>query len=191
MVKGGGNIMAKLKPGERIPKDLKGRYEEISEQLIQFSDSYLNDEYKELLLQALSKLCRKRPSPVTSGRSATWAAGIVHAVGSANFIFDKNSEFNYSADEIASYFGISKSTSGNQANKIRKLLNIHYGNAEWVLPSEMKNNSLIWMVSCNGFLTDARFLPLEMQIICYQKGLIPYIPALDQVPEESETEQKK
>lgn len=33
------------------------------------------------------------------------------------------------------------------------------------------------MVSIDGLPFDARTLPVEMQELCYEKGLIPYIPA--------------
>lgn len=65
-----------------IPKEMQKIYEEISKLLIEYSEEYLNKEYEELCLHALEKLCRKRPSPLKSGRSNTWAAGIVYAIGS-------------------------------------------------------------------------------------------------------------
>jgi hypothetical protein len=39
---------------------------------------------------------------------------------------------------------------------------------------------MIWYVSLNGMAVDARMLPLEMQIYCAEKGLIPYVPALEE-----------
>lgn len=62
----------------KIPKEMQETYEEISKILIDYSVEYLSKEYEELCLQALEKLCRKRPSPLKSGRSNTWAAGIVY-----------------------------------------------------------------------------------------------------------------
>ena len=60
-----------------VPKEMRETYEKISKLLIEYSEKYLNKEYEELCLHALEKLCRKRPSPLKSGRSTTWAAGIV------------------------------------------------------------------------------------------------------------------
>ncbi len=69
-----------------VPKEMRETYEVISKLLIEYSEEYLNKEYEELCLHALEKLCSKRPSPLKSGRSNTWAAGIVYAIGSNNFI---------------------------------------------------------------------------------------------------------
>jgi hypothetical protein len=42
----------------------------------------------------------------------------------------------------------------------------------------MDANPMVWMVEVDGFIHDARSLPLQIQEIAYAKGLIPYIPAL-------------
>ena len=141
-----------------------------------FSETH--EEYKELCLQALTKLCRKRSSPIASGRPATWASGIIYAVGSCNFLFDRSQPIHMTGQEIAEGIGLSKSTISNKAAEIKKLLKMSQWSSEWVLPSKQEDNPLIWMVSVNGFVMDARSLPLEDQRVCFQKGLIPYVPAL-------------
>ena len=73
-----------------VPKEMMPIYKEIAALLTTYCDEYLSKEYEALCLHALEKLCRKRPSPLKSGRTNTWAAGIVYAVGSNNFIFDKS-----------------------------------------------------------------------------------------------------
>ncbi len=47
---------------------------------------------------------------------------------------------------------------------------------EWCLPSRLDDHPLVWMLSVNGLLVDVRWMPLEVQEIAYEKGLIPYIP---------------
>lgn len=61
---------------------------------------------------------------------------------------------------------------------IRKMLKIDHCNPEWVLASEMEGSAMLWYVSVDGLPVDARMLPLEAQIYCAEKGLIPYVPAL-------------
>lgn len=131
--------------------------------LIQYSTKYLNKEYEELCLHALEKLCRKRPSPLKSGRSNTWAAGIVYAVGSNNFIFDKSQPIHMTAKELAAPFGVTASTASSKAAMIKKMLKIDYFHAEWCLPSEVADNAMLWMVSIDGIPFDARMLPVEVQ----------------------------
>ena len=38
-------------------------------------------------------------------------------------------------------------------------------------------NPLVWMAEVNGFLVDLRDMPREVQVIAYDKGMIPYVPA--------------
>ena len=49
-------------------------------------DRHLNQEYCELARMMTEALCRKRPSPLTSGQPRTWAAGIVYVLGRVNFL---------------------------------------------------------------------------------------------------------
>lgn len=159
-----------------VPKAMQGKYDEIAAILIPYCDENLNEEYKELCLHALEKLCRKRPSPLVSGRAKTWAAGIIYAIGSNNFIFDRSQAVHMTAGELVEPLGISKSTASNKAAEIKKMLKINYSDSEWVLRSEMESNPMLWYVMMDGLIVDARTLPLDLQIYCAQRGLIPYVP---------------
>ena len=161
-----------------IPKAMRPKYDEIAAVLEPYCEEYLNEEYREICLHALEKLCRKRPSPLMKGRKNTWAAGIVYAIGQNNWIFDRSQPLHRTADEIAEPFGVSKKTAAAKAAEIRKMLKIDITNWEWVLPSGMESNPALWFVSVNGFMMDARALPLDIQIYCAEQGLIPYVPAL-------------
>ncbi|MBQ8160273.1 MAG: hypothetical protein IJ083_05925 [Clostridia bacterium] len=171
-----------------VPKTMQDKYDEISAILIPYCDEHLSEEYKELCLKALEKLCRKRPSPLSSGRANTWAAGIVYAIGSNNWIFDRSQDIHMTASELVAPFGLSKNTVASKAAEIKKMLKIGLSNAEWSLPSMMDTNPMIWTVSVDGFLLDARYLPLQLQILCYQKGLIPYVPALKKAEQKANEE---
>jgi len=67
-----------------------------SEQVIRLTDKVcadlLDEEYADLARQVVAKLARKRPSPLQSGRAATWAGGAVWALGQVNFLFDRSTE---------------------------------------------------------------------------------------------------
>ena len=56
----------------------------------EFCKIKLNEEYFELSERLIQKLGRKRVVPFVTGKTEVWAAGIIHAVGSINFLFDKN-----------------------------------------------------------------------------------------------------
>ena len=162
-----------------VPKNMQGKYDEIAPLISGFCDEKLNGDYKQLCLKLLEKLCRKRPSPLLGGRARTWAAGIVYAIGSNNFIFDKTQELYLSAREIADGFGIAVSTASSKAVEIRDMFNISYFNVEWLLPNRIKDNPMVWMVMVNDMIVDIRNMPLEMQIQAFEMGIIPYIPGME------------
>ena len=160
-----------------IPKTMSTRYVEIAQIIEKFCDEKLNEEYKDICLRALAKLCRKRPSPLTSGKAQTWACGIVYAIGSSNFIFDKSQAITMTANEIREWFNLSKSTAGNKATEISKLLDLSYFNTEFQLKSLTDKNPTVWYLKVNGYIVDIRTMPREAQEEAFYKGLIPYIPA--------------
>lgn len=159
-----------------VPKAMEEKYNEIAEMLTRFSNEKLNDEYRELLLKGLAKLCRKRPSPLVKGKAGTWACGIAYAIGSNNFIFDKSQEINMTATEIAGWFGISKTTASNKASEIRNLLHISPMDAEYSLKSFIDENPAMWLFDINGYIIDIRTASYEVQKYAYERGWIPYIP---------------
>lgn len=81
------------------------------------------------------------------------------------------------AKELAASFEIAASTASSKAAQIKKMLKIDYSHAEWCLPSKAASNPMLWMVSIDGLVFDARMLPIEIQEMCYEKGLIPFVPA--------------
>ena len=46
-----------------------------------------------------------------------------------------------------------------------------------MLTGLVDQNPLVWMAEVNGMLVDLRDMPREVQVIAYEKGMIPYIPA--------------
>jgi hypothetical protein len=167
-----------------IPKEMQDKYDEIAEMLIEFCDKKLNEDYEDLCLQLLEKLCRKRPSPLLSGKASTWAAGITYAIGSNNFIFDKTQEIHLTASELASAFGVSSSTVSSKATELKKMFKIDYFNIEWMLPKHIEDNPMIWMVKVNGFIVDVRDMSLEIQQQAFEMGIIPYVPGEKEEEEE-------
>src|SRR6266487_4142723 len=59
----------------------------------------LDEEYADLARQVTARLARKRPSPLQSGRAATWAGGVVWALGQVNFLFDRSTELYVAHDD--------------------------------------------------------------------------------------------
>ena len=63
---------------------------------------------KQLCEKLIRKMSRKRNVPFLSGRMEIWAAAVIHALGSINFLFDPNFEPYIGAADISDYFGTSK-----------------------------------------------------------------------------------
>ena len=161
---------------DRVPKQMQDRFNSIKSRTDAFCERYLDDEYKELIRFAIAALCRKRPSPLLKGRESSWAAGIVHAIGMVNFLFDKTQTPHCKAPDIYSYFDVASSTGQNKSKEVRDLLGMHQFSPEWTVSSKIEQNPLIWMLEVNGLIVDVRHMPLEVQEMAYKKGLIPYVP---------------
>ena len=174
-----------------IPKSMQEKYNEIATIIITFCEQRLNDEYTEVCLRLLETLCRKRPSPLLSGKANTWACGIVYAVGSNNFIFDKSQKEYMSAKDLATGFNLAASTAASKAGEISKYVGMYTFDPKWTLASKLADNPLIWLFETEkGFIIDIRHASRDLQVQAYEAGLIPFIPDDNkkQAPEENREE---
>ena len=169
--------MKQTKP-EKVPKNMHEKYIEIAQITDTFCEEKLNEEYAQLIRVTIAALCRKRPSPLTKGKAKTWACGIINAVGTVNFLFDKSQTPSLSASDIYTTLDVAKSTAQSKSKLVRDLLKMSYTDHNWVLPSKLANNPTVWMLSVDGLILDIRDLPTEVQIQAYEQGLIPYVPNL-------------
>jgi hypothetical protein len=162
----------------KIPMGLRP----VADEIVGITDSVclsvLDEEYADLARRAVAKLARKRPSPLHSGRRATWAAGVVYALGQVNFLTDPASEPCATADQLSAAFGVAKSTMSNKAKQVRDLLRIDYFSPEFARADVVAQSPLAWIIEVNGVAMDARHTSFEIQVEAFQRGLIPYIPAL-------------
>jgi hypothetical protein len=142
-----------------------------------FCRDHLNDEYSDLARAMAAALCRKRPSPLVSGRPRTWACGIIYLLGQLNFLSDKSNQPYMTMAEVCAAFGVGQSTASAKARIISDALRTHRMDPTWMLRSFIDKNPLVWMAEVNGVLVDLRDMPREVQVIAYEKGIIPYIPA--------------
>lgn len=162
----------------RIPQSMMAHYAVITKLTDRFCRGHLDPEYAQLCRKAAAALCRKRPSPLISGKIESWACGIVQALGHVNWMFDKSNPLYTSAQTIQEFFGVSKSNAGTKAQAVRNALDMdRMQSTEWMLQSTQDSNPMLWFVTVNGFIHDIRTLPYEVQKQAYEKGLIPYIPA--------------
>ena len=162
----------------KVPKELRPVVEEIVGITDSVCLSVLDEEYADLARRAVAKLARKRPSPLQAGRRATWAAGVVYALGYVNFLSDPASQPCVTADQLSAAFGVAKSTISSKARQVRDLLRISHFSPEFQRADVAAQNPLAWIIDVNGLAVDARHVPPGIQAEAFQRGLIPYIPAL-------------
>ncbi len=160
----------------KVPKAYAARFADLVSLTDAFCDMHLNAEYKNLCCKLAVAVCRKG-LPVLKGKPAGWAAGIAYAIGRVNFLDDPSQNPHKKSKEIASGFGVSVATMQAKARVISDELALMPFHPDWSLPSQTDNNPLVWMLEVNGFLMDIRKAPRKVQVVAYEKGLIPYIPA--------------
>ena len=128
-----------------------------------FCGAYLDEDYKQLCEKVILKMSRKRNVPFLSGRLDIWSASIIYALGQINFLFDKSFKPYVCADDIADYFGTSKSTVSQKAKRISDMFKMGYYDEEFSTTRMKENNPLSNMVVINELLVDIKSLPPDIQ----------------------------
>lgn len=163
----------------KVPVNVSIPFNEVCSILGALCKEKLNEEYFDLCVDLAAKIARKRPSPFLSGYTKTWAAGIIHALGLVNFLFDKSQSPHLTSKELCEWFGLGQSTIGAKSKSIRDMLKIYQMDPKWCLPSKVIDNPLIWMVSFDGYIIDVRKVPYEMQVAALEAGAIPFLPRVN------------
>jgi Domain of unknown function (DUF6398) len=160
-----------------VPKVMKPVYEKIVGLTDDVCGRHLNSEYRDFARAMTAALCRKRPSPLASGRPRTWACGVLYVLGRINFLGDPSFSPHITTAELCAAFEVGESTVHAKAREIEKTLGTEPLDPRWTLPSLAEKNPLVWMAEVNGLAVDLRDMPREVQEIAFEDGLIPHIPA--------------
>jgi len=159
-----------------VPAEYRERFVEVVALIDQFCDRHLNDEYKAVGRKLAAMMCQKG-SPILRGKVASWACGLMYAVGRVNFLTDPDQTPHMTAEQIAAGFGVSQATMHAKNREIQERLDLMPLDPVFTIASRVGDNPSIWMLDLNGFLVDIRHAPRDLQVVAYQNGLIPYIPA--------------
>jgi hypothetical protein len=170
---------------KQVPENLRDRFKEITALTDRFCEEHLDDEYRDLCREMAAVLCIEG-APVSSGKAAGWAAGIVYSVGWVNFLTsDRSQPHHLKAEDMARALGASPATMMAKAKVIRKGLDLQRMDPRWSRHEILEHNPLVWMVQDRqGFIHDLRQEPREVQEEAYRRGMIPFIPG--EAPEEEE-----
>lgn len=142
---------------------LKERKEKLLELTQTYCDETLDDEYSALCEKLINKMGRKREVPFKRGQLDIWAAAVVHALGTINFLFDKSFEPYVTVSEINNYFGTSGSTVSQKSKKIRDMFRMSYFDTEFSVAGMTDANPMNDMVVVDGFMVPMASMPEEYQ----------------------------
>ena len=160
---------------EQIPKKLRPRIAEIMAITDRFCDDHLDAEFKRLCRDMIATLYAEG-CPLTSGKAAGWAAGVVYSIGWVNFLNDPSQPHHMKAEDMAKAVGVSEATLMNRAKVIRETLDLRRMDPQWSTRGIMDHNPLVWMVEVNGLPYDIRQAPRPVQEEAVRRGIIPYVP---------------
>lgn len=148
--------------GSALEDGLATRVESMRQRLDAFCSAQLDDDYRELLHKAVHALASLQPSPLLKGREPSWCAGLVHAIGLANFLFERSQlpqRPRCTIGEAFAFFGVSSSVGYAHSKKLRALLQIEPLTKDWTLAGLQQPGPEALMVQLQGFSVDARKLP--------------------------------
>ncbi len=148
---------------KKITPELEKKKNEIIDLIKSFTDKHLTEEYTELCIKMLEKLGRKHEVPFKRGKNEIWAASIIYAIGTINFLFDKDSQPHSTVTEINDFFGTSKNTTGNKSRDIRDMLKITHFDEEFSTKKMTEQNPFNNLVMLNGMIYPIASLPPEIQ----------------------------
>ena len=159
-----------------VPPEYRERFTEIVALADAFCDRHLNDEYKDVCRTMAVELCQEG-SPVLKGKAAGWACDLAYAVGRVNFLTDPHQSPHMKAEEIAAGFGVSPATMYSRHKVIQNGLDLMPFDPDYTIASRIDDNPLVWILTVNGVPRDIRHAPRDAQVVAFENGLIPYIPA--------------
>ena len=148
---------------------IEEKMDKLIEMTTGFCETYLDTDYKQLCEKLIQKMSRKRNIPFLSGRVEIWAAAIVYAIGSINFLFDKSFKPYATAEDICRYFGTTKSSTLQKAKVIRDMFGLNYWDKEFSTTHMKETNPFSNMVMVNGLIVPKKFLSPEIQEIIEDK----------------------
>ncbi|WP_373496023.1 DUF6398 domain-containing protein [Aquiflexum sp.] len=144
-------------------QEIKQREAELLEMTGAFCRQNLNEDYLQLCEKLIKKLGRKRDVPFQRGKPEIWAAAVIHAIGSINFLFDKSFEPYLTAEQISGHFGTKNSTVSSKAREIKDLFGMWYYSPEFSTQRMTESNPFNQMVKVDGFIVPIHSLPEDAQ----------------------------
>lgn len=96
--------------------------DEIKDILKDFSNKHLNEEYLNMSIELCDKLFNSHKEVLLKGKPASWACGIIHAIGTEKDLFNKNNNPYIKAGDLYKNLGVSSSTGLSKSKEVRALM---------------------------------------------------------------------
>lgn len=133
----------------------KEKIQERKDQLLEltkgFSSEYLNEEYDDVIEKLILKMARKREVPFKRGKIEIWAAATIHALGTINFLFDKDNEPYVSNQTLLQYFDTKQSTTSQKSKLIQEMFKMSHFDGEFGIASVNERNPFLNLEMVDGF----------------------------------------
>ena len=133
-----------------MPPKYQDKYAIIAEMITSYCEDRFDDDFTDLCLHALQKLCRKRTEPMVTGRNNMWAAGIIYVISQDCNMIGNNGNmligrpgYRLKSDDLCEALGVSKGGVSEKAKAIRKELAITQNKEEWLLPSQREGSRVL------------------------------------------------
>lgn len=144
-------------------EEIKQKEKQLLKMTKAFCSEKLNDEYSQLCEKLIKKMGQEKNVPFQRGKLEIWAAAVIHAIGSINFLFDKSFEPYVTVKEINDYFGTKNSTVSSKAREIREMFRLQYYDSEFSTQSMTDSNPFNDLVMVDGFIVPLDMLPENLQ----------------------------
>jgi hypothetical protein len=139
---------------------VKEKADRLIELTSDFCKQHLNDEYRDLCEKLIKKMGRKRDVPFTRGGLEIWAASVIFALGSINFLFDRSSTPYVTRDKLCAHFDSKKSTVSQKAGAIRDMFKMTYWDEDFSTSAMRKSDPFANLVMVNGLIVPKDMLGL-------------------------------
>jgi len=100
----------------------------------EYSAQHFDEELTGYALELIEEVWESPQLDLSRGKSTIWAAAIVYVIARVNYLFEKENPLFNSVDELCIFFKVNKSTVGNKASHIQKILNISHGDKFYTRP---------------------------------------------------------
>jgi tetratricopeptide (TPR) repeat protein len=138
-----------------ITEDVSDRAAELQKMVETFCKKHLNDEYNDLCTKLVKAMAQRDDISFAKGKLEIWAAAVVCAIGSYNFLYDKTFKPYMQQKDILKAFGVSTGSVSTKVSELREAFDLQFpfGDDTFLTQRMIDENPLNKMgISPEGFI---------------------------------------